>query len=85
MNPLVICPSLHPEAPARPSTLKVLRAKECTTIPYPFVVFSFGLTVESIKEFGGVSRIINHFISQNDKVQFDYLVTQDMAKTTCPN
>jgi hypothetical protein len=81
MDPLVICPSPHPGALARPSTPEVLRTKECTTIPYPFVVFSFGLAVESIKEFGGVSQIIN----QNDKVQFDYLVTHDMAKTTCPN
>jgi len=31
------------------------------------------------------NEIINHFVSQIDKVQFDYLITLDMAKTTCPN
>ncbi len=33
------------------------------------------------------NQIVNHFVShstsQNDKVQFDYLVTLDMTKTTC--
>jgi hypothetical protein len=33
----------------------MLRARECVLIPFPFVVFTFGLTVESIKELGGVS------------------------------
>jgi hypothetical protein len=31
----------------------VLRTKERTSIPYPSIVFTFGLKVESIKEFGG--------------------------------
>jgi hypothetical protein len=30
---------------------------EHTPIPYPLVFFTFGLTVESIKEFGGASNI----------------------------
>jgi len=34
---------------------EVLRIREHTPIPYPFVVFTFGLAVESIKEFGGAS------------------------------
>jgi hypothetical protein len=35
----------------------VLRAREHTPTPYPFVVFTFGLVVGSIKEFGGVSVV----------------------------
>jgi hypothetical protein len=40
----------------------VLRAKEHAPIPYPSVVFTFGLAVGSIKEFGGALIILlNHF------------------------
>ncbi len=46
-------PSLHPEAWAHPSTLEVLRARECAPFPSLFVVFTFGLVVESIKELRG--------------------------------
>jgi hypothetical protein len=53
--PLVTHPSPHLGAPTHPSTLKVLWTKECTPTPYPSVVFTFGLTFEFIKEFGGVS------------------------------
>jgi len=52
---LVICPNPHSGAPARPSTFEVLRVKEYIPIAYPFVIFTFVLAVESIKEFGGVS------------------------------
>jgi hypothetical protein len=52
---LVNLPSPHPKALTRPFTLKVLWAKERTPIPSPFVVFTFGLTVESIKELGSAS------------------------------
>jgi len=42
----------------------VLQTKEHTPTPYPSVVFTFGLTLESIKEFGGASlelaRAKNH-------------------------
>jgi hypothetical protein len=75
MDPLVIHLSLHPGVPTRPSTPEVLRAKERIATPYLSIIFSFGLAVESIKEFGGVSQIVSHFISQNDKVQFDYSIT----------
>jgi hypothetical protein len=34
----------------------VLWAKECASTLSPFVVFTFGLVVESIKELGGASR-----------------------------
>jgi hypothetical protein len=47
---LVNLPSPHLGALARPSTLKVLRAKERAPTPFPFVVYTFGFTVESIKE-----------------------------------
>jgi hypothetical protein len=33
----------------------VLRARERTPTPFPFVVFTFGLIIESIKELGGAS------------------------------
>ncbi len=38
-----------------PFTLEVLRARKRALIPCPFVVFTFGLVVKSIQEFGGVS------------------------------
>jgi hypothetical protein len=53
---LVILPSPYPEASARPSTPKVLQTKECALIPFPFDIFTFGLTVESIQKFGGASN-----------------------------
>jgi hypothetical protein len=56
---LIAHPSPHPEALARPSTLKVLRTKECTPTFYPSTIFTFGLTIESIKEFEGAS-IVKH-------------------------
>jgi ABC-type branched-subunit amino acid transport system permease subunit len=36
----------------------MLRAKKRTPIIFPFVVFTFGLTVESIKELGGASDFL---------------------------
>jgi hypothetical protein len=39
----------------------VLRAKECALTPYPSVVFTFGLAIESIKEFG-VHELITKFL-----------------------
>jgi hypothetical protein len=57
IDPLVIRFSPHPEAPTRPSTSEVLRARERAPILYPLVVFTFEFVVKSIKEFGGVSSI----------------------------
>jgi hypothetical protein len=37
----------------------VLQAKECAPTLSLFVVFTFGLIVESIKEFGGASKYKN--------------------------
>jgi len=36
----------------------MLQAKECAPTPSPFVVFTFGLIVESIKELGGASMVV---------------------------
>jgi hypothetical protein len=52
---LVNLPSRHLGALAHPSTLEVQRARERALTPFPFVVFTFGFVVESIKELGGVS------------------------------
>jgi len=50
--------SPHPEAPTRPFTPEVLRARERAPTPSPSVVFTFRLIVESIKEPGGVSILM---------------------------
>ncbi len=50
---LVNLPSPHPGVLARPSTPKVLQAKEQAPTPFPSVVFTFGLTIESTKKLGG--------------------------------
>jgi hypothetical protein len=52
---LVVHPSPRPKIPTHPFTPEVLQARERIPTPYPFVIFTFGLIVESIKEFGGVS------------------------------
>ncbi len=49
--------SPHPGALTCPSIHKMLWAKERTPTPSPFIVFSFGLVVESIKEFRGASHV----------------------------
>ncbi len=54
---LVTRPSPHLEALARLSTPELLQNKECAPTPYLYDVFTFGLVVESIKEFGGVSDV----------------------------
>jgi hypothetical protein len=45
----------HPRTPACPSAPEVLQTRECAPTPFPSVVFTFGFTIESIKELGGVS------------------------------
>jgi hypothetical protein len=37
----------------------MLGVRERAPIPFPFVVFNFGLVVESIKEFRGASRTLS--------------------------
>jgi hypothetical protein len=55
---LIICLSPHPRAPIHPSTPEMLWAKERTPTPYPFVVFTFGFRVESIRELRGASTVM---------------------------
>ncbi len=57
INSLVICPSPHCKAPARPSTPKVLRTKKRALSLTSFVIFTFGFAFESIKEFGGAPTV----------------------------
>jgi hypothetical protein len=59
IDSLVICFNLHPKALAHPFAPKMLRARKCTPSPYLSVVFTFGLIVKSIKEFGGASTSHN--------------------------
>ncbi len=48
-----LIPSRSSSTPFYPS--KVLRARECAPTPCPSVIFSLGLTFESLMEFGSVS------------------------------
>jgi hypothetical protein len=54
IDPLVTHPSLNPRALARPSTFKMLQARERTLTPSS-IVSIFGLAFESLKECGGAS------------------------------
>jgi hypothetical protein len=49
------CHNPHPGAPTHLSTFEVLRAREHTPTLYPSTIFTFGITIESIKEFEGAS------------------------------
>jgi hypothetical protein len=55
---LVNVPSPDLEAPTHPSTPEVLRTKERTPIPSSSTICTFGLTIESIKELGGASKLV---------------------------
>jgi hypothetical protein len=41
----------------------MLQVKECTLTPSPFIIFTFGLVVEFIKGFGGVSQFMGWAIT----------------------
>ncbi len=62
IDPLVTCPSPHFGASTRLSTLQVLRVRERTPTLYPFIIFTFGLVVESIKELVGASTKHEHHL-----------------------
>jgi hypothetical protein len=62
---LVNLPSPNPKALAHPSTPEVLQAREHAPTPYYFVIFTFGLTVESIKELRGASIVIAISLGSN--------------------
>jgi len=53
---LVNLPSPHPGSSTHPSTSEVLQAREHTPTPFSYVVVTFGLAIESIKELGGASH-----------------------------
>jgi hypothetical protein len=82
IDPLVTHPNPHPGAPTHPSTPNVLWARERTPTPYPSDIFTFGLVVESIKEFGGASYL-NHMYRNMEMVSnFDWIMTIENAKNT---
>jgi hypothetical protein len=56
IDSFVTYPSPHPGGLTRPCTLEMLRAREHTPTPYPSIVFTFRLAVESIKELGGALK-----------------------------
>jgi hypothetical protein len=62
IDSLVTHLSPHPTTLTCPFIFEVLQAKEHTLTPYPFVVFTFRLTIESIKELGGVLVMVTYFI-----------------------
>ncbi len=74
---LVNLPSPHLGALAHPSTLEMLQAREHALIPSPYVVFTFGLAIESIKEFGGASITI-----QGNNIIRTILVTKKLGALT---
>jgi hypothetical protein len=53
---LVTLPSPHPGAPTRPSTPKVLQARERAQLLVLLLFSPFGLIIESIKGVAGASR-----------------------------
>jgi len=52
---LVNLPNPHPKASAHPSTPEMLGTRERAPTPFPSVVITFGLAIESIKEVWGAS------------------------------
>jgi hypothetical protein len=70
INLLVICPNPHIGAPTCHSTPKVLWIRVHTPTIYPFAIFTFGLVIESIKEFGGALNA--HLLSNHVLLQYKY-------------
>ncbi len=50
--------SLLPRTLASPCLGHEPKVRVATLIPYPFIIFTFGLKIESIKEFGTTSKLI---------------------------
>ncbi len=57
IDPFITCPSPHPGTPTCLITPKVLWVRECTSTFYPSAIFTFGFTIESIKELEGSSSM----------------------------
>jgi hypothetical protein len=54
------------------ATPKVLQVRERTPILFPFVVFTFGTLVESIKELGGASSCDGGEFSHSYIIVYEY-------------
>ncbi len=77
---LVNLPSFHPGASTCPSTPEVLQAKECAPTP-PSIVFTFGFTIESIKELGGASVWMTFFLFKEFLAFFKKFIPSGMVFT----
>jgi hypothetical protein len=76
---LVNLPSPHPGTTARPSIPEVLWTRERALILSPFVVFTFGLAVESIMELGGASKSFKWLIFTKSKFLFHQFIVISMV------
>jgi hypothetical protein len=56
IDPFVIHPSSHLEAPTRLSTPKVMRTKERTPTPYPLVIFILNSQLSLSKNLGCINK-----------------------------
>jgi hypothetical protein len=79
---LVTLPNPYPGTLTCPSTPKVLQARERGPTPSPSNVFTFGLTIESIKEFGGASKIMASRRSSSSFLFCFYVPKEDDDKPT---
>jgi hypothetical protein len=81
---LVNLPSPHPEAPARPSTPKMLQAKECAPTPFPSTVFTFWLTVHQ-GAWGCIVEVLHRFQQRNNSnFSMNKLSTSISQVGSCP-
>jgi len=64
----MLIPNPHPGAPARPSTLQVLRARERAPTPYFSAVFSLDSHLSPLKSLGVCHEECNKF---NKSTQFN--------------
>ncbi len=60
----------HLKVPAHLSTFEVLQAKECASTLSPSIVFTFGITIESMKELGGASMSLTLYQMGNHQISY---------------
>jgi hypothetical protein len=77
---LVTFPSPHPGAPACPSTPEVLRAKKRAPTPYPSIIFTFRIAIESTKEFAGASIPLAHHARYKLNPNYATTIKQNIDK-----
>ncbi len=82
IDPLVIGLSPIPGAPTLPYTPEMLWTRERTSSPYPSDVFTFGLALESIKEFGGVSCWVSPTFTKPSKLGCNFDCATNTYKST---